>query len=86
MSHDYAGKLTAFLNDELLSRDASELLGPNDDLLTTGLLDSIAVMRLVAFIESDLGVNVPPEDVTFENFLTVTALASYLETQGEAVP
>jgi len=45
-------------------------LSDDDDLLTSGLVDSLGMMSLVAFIEEQFGVAVPPEDVTLETFST----------------
>ena len=49
------------------------------DLLGSGYVDSIGVMRLVQFTEARFGVRVPPADITIENFLTVRRIASYLQ-------
>ena len=45
----------------------------------SGLVDSIGVMRLVAFIEEESGVKVPPEDVVIEHFENIFAIANYAE-------
>ena len=41
----------------------------SEDLLLSGLLDSLGVMRLVAYLEMDLEVAVPPEDVTIDEYV-----------------
>jgi acyl carrier protein len=40
------------------------------------------VVRLIAFIEEKIGSPIPPEDVTLENFQTVSAIANYLNSLG----
>lgn len=75
---DIETKLTSFVNDELLMRSADDAIGVDEDLLMSGLLDSIAVMRLVGYIEDGLNVAVPPEDVTLENFSSVAAISQFL--------
>ena len=50
----------------------------DEDLLGSGLLDSLRVMSVVNFIEQDLGIDVPAEDVTFENFVSLEAIEAYL--------
>ena len=73
-------RLMAFVNETLLSTQSDA--GPEDELLLSGLLDSIAIMRLVGFIETDLQLPVPPEDVTLENFSSVRAIAQFLESHA----
>ena len=55
-------------------------LQADDDLLGSGLLDSLGVMRLIRFVEQRFAVTVPPIDVTIENFMTVGTIATYLES------
>ncbi|QIE47929.1 acyl carrier protein (plasmid) [Pseudohalocynthiibacter aestuariivivens] len=49
-----------------------------DELLLSGLLDSLSVMRLVAFLEMEFGITIPPEDITVTNLASVDAMAAYL--------
>ena len=53
-------------------------LGDHDDLLETGILDSVGVLDLVARLESDFDIAVADEDLTPENFRTVAALAAFV--------
>ena len=58
------------------------VIGEDEDLLGTGLLDSLSVMSLIHFIEQDLGIDVPAEDVTIENFVSLRAIDAYLGRRG----
>ena len=53
-------------------------IAENDDLLGSGLIDSMGIMRLIAFLENQFGVKIPPQDMTIENFMTVSDIESYL--------
>ena len=68
--------LQTFIQDDLLA--GTQEVGPDDQLLMDGIVDSVGVMRLVAFIEEQLGIKVPPTDFTIENFGTLRDLTSYL--------
>lgn len=54
-------------------------LSASDDLLTTGILDSMAVMRLINFIEDTIDIKIPPEDLLIENFISIEAMQDYIE-------
>jgi len=56
-------------------------LGDDEDLLMSGVLDSISAMKLVASIEQEFDLKVPATDITFENFQTVQAMADYIATR-----
>jgi acyl carrier protein len=59
-------------------------VSPDDDLIATGVLDSLGLMQLVLFIEETLRIHIPDEDVVIDNFRTVRILADYLDRQRAA--
>ena len=62
-----------------------EEVDDGEDLLLSGLVDSMGVMRLVAFMEEEFNLSIPPQDVTIENFSSLDTLADYLERVGSQV-
>lgn len=75
-----ADRIMAFIVDEVNPAAAGEL-GPDTDLLLTGLVDSLGVVRIVNWMEDELAVEVDPVDVTLENFQTVAAMAAYVASR-----
>lgn len=71
--------LRNFLLTELLAGQPDLVIADDDNLLLSGLVDSLGMLRLVAFIEAQFQCDVPPEDVTIENFATLRVIADYLE-------
>ena len=65
----------------LIGKGEIELL-PEDDLLGSGLIDSLGVMRLVSFVEETFNIKIPPEDIIIENFMDVKAITNYVEHQN----
>lgn len=47
------------------------------DLLLTGLVSSISVVRIVTWLEEHLDIEIDPVDVVLENFQTVALMAAY---------
>ena len=68
--------LTVFVTEELL--DADEPVEADEDLLADGMVDSLGMMRLVAYIDQEFGYKVPPGDLTIENFRTIGRVSDYL--------
>lgn len=71
--------LTDYIAREIVRGNESQV-NVNADLLATGILDSLGILQLVAFIEERFKIRVPDEDVVYENFYSITALSSYLTT------
>ncbi len=67
---------------EIISRDILEDsidLEPSENLLTSGLIDSMGAMRLVNLISDRFNLEIPPRDRIPANFMTIEVLASYLK-------
>ena len=73
-----AEALQDFIQQEILF---GQSVRRDEDLLLSGLIDSISVMNLVGRVEEILGSPVPPEDVTLENFVSVDAMTRYIDTK-----
>ena len=80
MDSNYA-KIIGYIQSNLLTGKGEIKLSPEDDLLGSGLLDSMGVMRLVGFVEETFNIKIPPEDIVIENFMDVKAITNYVESQ-----
>jgi acyl carrier protein len=59
-------------------------VGDEESFLASGVIDSLGVMQLVTFIESQLGSKVPDKDLIPENFDSITRIAAYVERMRRA--
>ena len=75
-------QLLGFVSSELLNGDVS--LSAGDLMLADGLVDSVGLMRFVAYIEASFGCQVPLEDIVLENFRSIDAVVTYLGRLGVA--
>jgi len=82
---DFERRIKDYVTGELLyDRDVAGL-ADDDSLLGPGLLDSVSILRMVAWLEEEFGVSIPDEDVVPDNVETVTRLAALVRTkQGAA--
>lgn len=83
MSTEHENALAEFVRNELL-HGRKVALTNDADLLGAGIVDSLGILRLVAFIEDRFGVKVPDEDVVFENFQSIGAMAAYVSQRQAA--
>jgi acyl carrier protein len=71
--------LTDFVQKHLLARADRGAVGPDESLIACGLLDSLAVVELTAFVEQAFGIKVEDEDVVPANFETIQQLAAFVD-------
>ena len=69
-------RVREFLQNEL-GKDVTGV-GPDDSLLESGMIDSVAVIQLVAFLETTYGIRVAEYDLMPENFDTLGAIAIFV--------
>lgn len=49
-------------------------------------LDSLGLVRLVAFLENDLGIRIEDEEIIAENFMTLRRIGQLLAPKTAAIP
>src|SRR5213594_711453 len=68
----------AYVNDTFLYMRPGFALGDQDRLLQRGVIDSMGVMELIAFLHSEFGVVVADADITESNLGTLADIARYV--------
>ncbi len=74
-----------YIQEQIQGGRIEDEIAPEDDLLGSGIVDSMGMMKLIGFIEEHFEVAVPPQDMTIENFMTVEAIVKYLELKKSKV-
>jgi acyl carrier protein len=67
-----------FIVSELTQGRGISSVDADDNLLAKGIIDSHGVMELVAFLEERYGIAVGDEDLTPENFESVTRIDQFV--------
>jgi acyl carrier protein len=75
-SREIQDRILDFIRQELLTGEAE--IGPDDDLLSGEILDSIAVLRLATFVDETFEIGMQPTDFVIENFQTVAVLTEFV--------
>jgi acyl carrier protein len=70
----------AYVQETFLYMRPGFALGDQDRLLQRGVIDSMGVMELLAFLRSEFGVTVADEDITETNLGTLADVARYVAT------
>lgn len=72
--------ISSYIRTEILNDPALEI-ELDQDLLLSGMLDSLGVTRLVAHLESETSASIPAQDVTLENFGSLRKIEAYLASR-----
>ena len=76
MSGSERDRLLAYVNDALLA-DRNLRAGPDTPLFADGWIDSLSILKLIAFVELMIGREIRDEEVVMENFRTVEIIATH---------
>ena len=68
-----------YVVDEIMIANNETKLDPNQSLLNSGIIDSLALLRLITFIEERFGIKIEDEEVIPENFETINEIKSLIE-------
>ena len=71
-------ELRTFIQNEILN-DPDFQIDDDQDLLLSETLNSLSATLLIAHLETACRVNIPPEDVTLENFSTLRSISVYMQ-------
>jgi acyl carrier protein len=72
---DIKTKVKTFILNEYLSGEDPAALTDATPLMTTGILDSIAVLKVVTFLENQFHITIEPHEAVVENLNTLSDMA-----------
>jgi acyl carrier protein len=71
-------ELERFVVETFGRRRGIRSIGPDEDLVGDGIIDSLGLTELVAFIEQRFGVVVDDDDVVIDNFRNIRSMESFI--------
>jgi len=66
--------LITFIQDEVVGEDRGIAINADTRLIDGGLIDSMGLMQIIAFIEEQTSIRISDEEVMPENFQTVGSM------------
>lgn len=70
--------IVEYITSEVAPRPDLLPIGRETKLIESGILDSLSILKLVAFLEEKFNVKVAPDDVVGENFESVGAISRFI--------
>jgi acyl carrier protein len=70
-----------FIVKELVKGNLDTPLTEEDDLIESGILDSLGIMSLLIFLEEHFSLKIPEQELIPENFSSIGAISSLVSRQ-----
>jgi acyl carrier protein len=71
-------KVHAFIQTNFIFDDR-RVLGDDESLLGTGVIDSTGILELIAFLEKTFGISFDDSELVGENFDSISKIVSFLQ-------
>jgi acyl carrier protein len=71
-------RVRAFVQENFLYAMPDFELGDDDRLLERGVIDSMGVAEMIAFVESEFGISTSDDEVSEANYGSLTAIARFV--------
>jgi acyl carrier protein len=82
---DSTAQVKQFIVDEFMPDVSVDELGTDFDLLEGGVVDSLGLLKVVAWLESEYDIEVDDSELGPDSFRTPQAIATYVdESRGAA--
>jgi acyl carrier protein len=74
-----SAKIRQFIADNFLFREDRASVGDDESLLDAGLIDSTGVLELVAYLESEFGIQMADADIVPDNLDSIAKISGFVE-------
>ena len=75
-------EIRQYILSEFLPGEKPSNLTDDMPLRTSGILDSVATLRLVSFVEEHYGIEVEAHEAGVENFDRIDSIAEFIQSKG----
>ena len=78
---DYTETILNFVENEMVDKKAGLMLSVSESLIEKGIVDSLGVQILIAYLEKEFGIQISDNEIIPENFDTISSIACFVNTK-----
>lgn len=82
---DIIGRVRDYVHENFLYMHSNFELGDDDRLLEKGVIDSMAIVEVISFIEAEFGIHASEDEVSEANFGSLSGIARFVGEKQSAV-
>ncbi len=76
-------KIKEFIVTEVNPDSNLKQLGDDEPLLDSGIINSLGVLKIMAFLDEEFGIDLSTEQIKLENFKNINSICSLVEKNKE---
>ena len=77
---EFKARIKEFIMTEVNPDRNLEGLGDDEPLIDSGIIDSLGILKIMAFLDEEFGVDLSDQQITPDNFKNITSICSLVET------
>jgi acyl carrier protein len=77
--NDFSAKIKEFIMTEVSPELNLKELDDDQPLIDAGIVDSLGVLKILAFMDESFGIDLSSEEIKLENFKTVRSICQLIE-------
>jgi acyl carrier protein len=77
--NDFNAKIKEFIMTEVSPELNLKELDDDQPLIDAGIVDSLGVLKILAFMDESFGIDLSSEEIKLENFKTVRSICQLIE-------
>ena len=77
--------ITEFIKNQLVREKTMKNIGRGDDLIESGIIDSLGILKLLEFLESKFSINIADEELIPENFESIESIESFISRKKNII-
>ena len=74
-----------FIKNQLVREKTMINIGRRDDLIESGIIDSLGILKLLEFLESKFSINIADEELIPDNFESIESIESFLSQKINSI-
>ena len=71
-----------FIKNQLVREKIMKNIGKEDDLIESGIIDSLGILKLLAFLETRFSIHIADEELVPENFKSIKLIDSFIRNKN----
>ena len=75
---DFTETIRSFIVREMAPQESGMTLSSSDSLIDKGIVDSLGVQRLIAYLEKEFDVQIVDTEIVPENFESIGSVVNFL--------
>jgi acyl carrier protein len=81
MTDNIEASLRQYILSQFLRGENASNLRDDTPLRSSGVLDSVATLRMVTFVEEQFGINVDAHEASVENFESINSMVAFVNSK-----